>query len=136
MFASILALDAKAQSPKDIYDLQERCGRAAERAFAKDNPTGKFFDSGDTFAITNVTSHYNTRLSRCLVLYDTTFTSKKDHESHKNFVIFDPNENKEYAHYLDMYYDNTKIVMMCDVEDKNCLTSDQWLELAKSYMLE
>ena len=135
MLTCMLATYANAH----IYDLQERCGLAAERAFAKDNPTGQFYNSGDTFSATTFTSHYNTRLRRCLVMYNMTFTSKKDNESHDSsysYIIFDPIENKEYAQYTNMIYQHTKILMVCYVEKTKCTTQDQWKAPTNSYMEE
>src|SRR4051794_28424101 len=63
---TMMAGAALAQSRKEIYELQERCGNRAEQIFEKDFPVRQ------RKGLELFENHYNVRLNRCFMLEENT----------------------------------------------------------------
>jgi hypothetical protein len=125
-----------ARSNRDVYDLQERCGRRAEQVFArKDYENFELAGHSHTFTYQN---HYSLRYNKCFfqVLH---FQSFKDGFYTRELELLDLNENTPYGRYFstvlagpdDKY---TKPALSCEVRGKLCRYESEWVDLASQYM--
>jgi hypothetical protein len=80
---AVAVLPAQAQTAREKYDLQERCGRRAAEVFAKEWGTG--FTAKAT---ANYENHYSSRLNKCFYLITT------NAQGIQMMGLFDLNENK------------------------------------------
>lgn len=124
-----------AASPKEEYDLQERCGKRAEEYFKREYGNG-ISNTKDGQSMTVYTNHYNKKLNKCFILLTTTNVTYKDKKvSSSTFrSLYDINENKEYGIFFKR--DNDNFVFECKVSDKVCNSEDEWEALIKPYMEE
>jgi hypothetical protein len=115
---------AHSQPDKVVYELQERCGKRAAEVFAKEWGSNVVNTvSGQTLA--NFENHYSPRLNKCFYLEIST-SYEKSKQSFKTLRLFDLNDNKEYAIFLEG--------LTCDVRGKRCATEAEWRELVKPFM--
>jgi hypothetical protein len=91
-FILLLSLGCHGDSnKKSIYELQERCGKTAER-WAKTKP-------GE---ILEYRAHYNAHLNKCFIL--ATLSPIVSNNFFTSFnILYDVNENKEYGHHTNYY---------------------------------
>ena len=82
-----MTLSARAQNRKEIYELQERCGKRAEQIFEKDFPVA------ERKGLEQFENHYNIRLNRCFILEENTT------HSIKILTLIDVNDNKSYGSF-------------------------------------
>src|SRR5438034_7077166 len=87
-----MTLSARAQNRKEIYELQERCGKRAEQIFEKDFPVA------ERKGLEQFENHYNIRLNRCFMLEENTTLTKDVGKSYsiKILTLIDVNDNKSY----------------------------------------
>jgi len=105
---------------KDAYELQERCGRSAAKAFEAD----RYWNPG----IPEVYScHYSRTLNKCFIMITATSVG-----SHVNVNIYDVNESKRYGGYT-RWFDGA---ITCEVEGKVCHSQSEWDAFVKPYMEE
>lgn len=111
---------AIAQANKELYELQERCGkRAAEWTH------GPVVVKGE-YAASSYQNHYNLQLNRCFVLRELITRSTR------SVTLTDVNENNVYGHFNQ---EGGKI-LTCHVQQKNCQSLTEFKELTKPYMTE
>jgi hypothetical protein len=126
-----------AASFKEVYELQERCGKRAQELFAQKYGSGvsKTSDGQQEIVYTN---HYNKKLNKCFVMTTHSNYVYKDNQPEyaKSFEksLRDVNENKEYAKYVNSF--PPQKVVKCEVADIQCITLEGWEALTKSYMSE
>lgn len=117
-----------AQSNAERYMLQERCGKQAAAAFAKNyTPTEK---TKDGQRMMNYENHYSERLNKCFFLEILTVVEKGKFT--RQYRLFDLNENKEYGSYFDS--DTTPGYVNCNVRETLCSSEKEWRTLAKPYL--
>jgi hypothetical protein len=87
-----------AQPNRELYELQERCGRQAKETFKKEWGAN-VVNSGNLQMTANYENHYSPRLNKCFYLEISTSYERKSNKatSLKSLRLFDLNENKEYA---------------------------------------
>jgi hypothetical protein len=107
---------------KEVYELQERCGKQTSEFFKKEYGDGIFRDG----TISGYQNHYNKKLNKCFIIITSTSPSMKL----KN--LFDFNENKE----LGTFVENKSLPMDCRVFEKSCKSEEEWDSLVKPYMEE
>jgi hypothetical protein len=122
---------AFAQSAKELYELQERCGRRAEETFKKEWGAN-IVNSRDIQMVANYENHYSTRLNKCFYLEISTSHDQAKHTSVKSLRLFDLNDNKEYATFIEGL--PGLVLLMCDVRGKQCQSETEWRELIKPLM--
>ena len=116
---------AQAQTAREQYDLQERCGKRAEQVFEK--RWGKEPDPTEAVAYEN---HYNTRLSKCFYL-ERRIVHTHGKAPYRELRLFDLNENREIGTYSRIENDP---FVFCVIEEKGCRNEDEWRELIKPFM--
>lgn len=112
---------------KAAYELQERCGRTAEK-WVK----AKYGE------IKNYRAHYNTHLNKCFVLA----TLSQSGFPYSIDCIYDVNENKEYGNYIILYKSEDSARRQCKIRDKyyggssGAQAEQKWNEFVKEIMEE
>jgi len=120
---------ASAQPNKQVYELQERCGKRAAEIFAREYGSGV----GKYGLLFNYENHYSARLNKCFFLEISLSYDKGKLTRSKNMRLFDLNENKEYGIYLDGICDGCG-PMTCFVQDQACRSETEWRQLLKPFM--
>jgi hypothetical protein len=111
------------------YQLQERCGHAAEEWFKRSFREVENTKDGQAFH--SFRNHYNSKLNKCIVLtYMTSYKSKP-----KSMIVFeqlmDLNENNELGSFAEM---GNHVFMSCALGDKMCSSRAEWEQLIKPYL--
>ena len=96
---------AQAQPNKELYELQERCGKQASKMFKADNPTGQggtaTEETKDGMIIVTYENHYSGKLNKCFYLQIRQYINKKPPPEGPTFMdLFDLNENKNYGNLM------------------------------------
>jgi hypothetical protein len=117
----VTCVPAYAQSRKEIYELQERCGKRAAEVFDKDNP------KEDRKGLEDFENHYSVRLNKCFILEMNTTYSQVEGKSLKTRVLnlIDVNDNKLYGSFSPLN---------CDVQDKTCHSEQEFRALVRPFM--
>jgi len=108
------------QNPKEVYDLQVRCGQQCDEYFKKEYGDGNIKERNGLWAHEN---HYNKKLNKCFILLDQ-FTGSKEK------MLTEINENKIYGYY------NGKSTTFCSMLEKKCKSEKEWDSLVKPYIEE
>jgi hypothetical protein len=116
---------------KQIYELQEKCGKRCEDMFKKEY---KFVNTTkDGQMMNSYQNHYNQKLNKCFILVTTTnYPSDKKTDVLVMKVLFDINENKEYGS-VDKFR-KQPVPSSCNVLNKICTSEQEWDLLVKPYM--
>lgn len=116
-----LNVSAQAQSRKEIYELQERCGKRAEQMFEKDFPIDQR-KGLETFE-----NHYKVRLNRCFMLEENTMIMKDNGKTYtsKILTLLDVNDNKGYGSFS---------LLSCEVQQVTCGSEQEFRSLIKKFM--
>jgi hypothetical protein len=114
---------ADAQSRKEVYELQERCGRRAEQIFEKD------FPANDRKGLETFENHYNVRLNKCFILEDNTVFTADAGKSYKSklLTLIDVNDNKIFASFSPLN---------CDIGSTKCRSEEEFRALIRPLMEE
>jgi hypothetical protein len=112
------AASTQAQNRKEIYELQERCGKRAEQIYEKDFPVG------ERKGLESFESHYNIRLNRCFMLEENA-TLTKDASTTKLLTLIDVNANKIYGSFNPF---------ICDVQNVTCKSEQEFRALFRQFM--
>jgi hypothetical protein len=129
-----------AASNKEVYELQERCGKRAAELFQKYFGINGISNDKDGQRLSNYTCHYNRKLNKCFMLI-TSRGYPKDKKEQKNFGastdkgLWDINENKNYGQFF-KFDKAAKTTMTCEVLEKSCNYEGEWDLLVKPYMEE
>jgi hypothetical protein len=126
------------QPNKELYDLQDRCGRRAAEVFARDYQ--EFSESGTQF-LYSYQNHYNPSLNKCFFQVLTRIYFKSDKKQYtRTLELLDLNDNNRYGIYIGsaaMEANDTSTsakVTQCEVRDKTCSSEREWVDLASEYM--
>lgn len=120
-------------SAKEIYELNEKCGKHAATLFKKEYGNG-FQTSKDGTMFTSYTNHYNVKLNKCFVLMTTTSHPNKKEDVLYMKELWDINENKQYGSMARFQKESTPIG--CSVENRICKSEGEWDSLIKPYIEE
>jgi len=112
---------AYGQSRKEIYELQERCGKRAVELFEKD------FPPADRKGLENFENHYSVRLNKCFMLEDNTLFSSDNGKNYQSrfMALVDVNDNKTVGSFNSL---------SCDVGEKKCRSEQEFKALIRPYM--
>ena len=113
-------------SQKELYDLQEKCGKLCKEIFNKDYNGGEVLISGVIKVTYSYENHYNKKLNKCFMLLD------ERNRMGNVKTLMDVNENKDYGSIRV----NEGKIMSCYVLNKTCKPTEHWDELVKPYMTE
>lgn len=118
---SIPVGSAQAQTRKEIYELQERCGKRAEQIFEKDFPVT------ERKGLEQYENHYNIRLNRCFILEESTLFTKDASKSYKTKTLnlIDVNDNKVYG---------TFNILTCEVQNTICKSEQEFRSMIRPFM--
>jgi hypothetical protein len=119
-------------TPKDDYELQEKCEKRCDKYFKEDYGNG--FDED---VISNYTYHYNKKLNKCFILINSIEFIRNIGDKYENITmktLFEFNENKEYGSLV-LFRKNIK-TESCFVLDKPCNSEQEWDLLVVPYMEE
>ena len=116
-----MTLSARAQNRKEIYELQERCGKRAEQIFEKD------FPMAERKGLENFENHYSVRLNRCFMLEENTILTKDADKSYtiKMLTLVDVNDNKSYGSFSPLG---------CEVQNVRCKSEQEFRSLIRQFM--
>ena len=124
----------QAQPNKDLYELQERCGKRAEEVFNKTYKRMSEADGAKLFF--DFENHYNPRLNKCFILVTrTTFKvveGKLTEQTSETTWLRDLNDNREYGTYV--WFSTLAAPFTCEVRGKQCRSEQEWRELIKPFM--
>ncbi len=124
-------------SAKEIYELQEKCGKHAEERFERWKKEGHSLDLSNTVTtVSDMANHYNIKLNKCFILVTSRFynTIKGKSVSASYIVLFDVNENKEYGFVIHLY--DAEAPNRCEVLSKKCNSEYEWALLISPFMEE
>jgi hypothetical protein len=93
-----------AQPNKDLYELQERCGKRAAEVFEREySPPVSDYKDGQT--LFNYENHYSARLKKCFFLeIAMSYEREEGKPASKIMRLFDINENKELRDFCQRSY--------------------------------
>ncbi len=116
-----ICVPAHSQSRKEIYDLQERCGKRAAEIFDKD------FPKDDRKGLEDFENHYSVRFNKCFMLETNTIITQTEGKttSLKWLTLFDVNDNKVYGSFG---------LLTCDVQGKTCHSELEFRNFIRPYM--
>jgi hypothetical protein len=103
---------AHSQSRKEIYELQERCGKSAAEMFDRD------FPKEDRKGLEVYENSYNVRLNKCFILEENTLTTPDQGKTYqtKLLTLVDVQGNKVYGSFSPLN---------CDVQETKCRTEQE-----------
>jgi hypothetical protein len=118
---SMMTDSVQAQNRKEIYELQERCGKRAEQIYEKDFPVG------ERKGLEGFENHYNVRLNRCFMLEENSMITKDAGKSYtmKLLTLVDVNDNKVYG---------TFSPLNCEVQNTTCKSEQEFRSLIRQFM--
>ncbi len=125
-----LSLNCYAASDKEVYELQERCGKRAHERFTYRNG---IIETNNGLMMINYTYHYNKKMNKCFVLLDT--TNYANNEVISNIKeLWDINENEKYGNFFKYVKDEKPFA--CKVANQRCQSGYAWDSLVRPYMEE
>ena len=75
------SITAHSQSRKEIYELQERCGKSASEMFDRD------FPKEDRKGLEVYENSYNVRLNKCFMLEENTLTTRDQGKTYQTKLL-------------------------------------------------
>jgi hypothetical protein len=124
-----------AQPNRQLYELQERCGKRAAEVFARDY--GYLQSTKRVDLQHNYQSHYNARLNKCFFVVSTRAIAKSPKDQAVNFIaleLYDVNEKASYGMYNRTL--SEKAPTYCAASGRTCSSQEEWEELVHPYMNE
>lgn len=114
-------------SQKELYDLQEKCGKLCKEIYNKDYNGGERWSRGVLVNIYLYENHYNKKLNKCFMMIN-------DEGSVGSVkTLMDVNENKLYG---SMRVNQEGKIMSCRVLNKTCTLTEDWDTLVRPLMTE
>jgi hypothetical protein len=112
---------------KQIYELKTACGKSAFEYYVK----YKLCDGHG-----NYINHYNVKLNSCFIHMMASCKTDNNSDIFWTESLIEVNENKEFGSYIG----DVKLIgdkpAMCNVENKQCKSRVEFIELVKPYMSE
>ena len=117
----VTSVAAHGQSRKEIYELQERCGKSAAAMFDKD------FPKEDRKGLESFENNYNVRLNKCFLLEENTMITRDQVKTYqtKLLTLVDVHGNKVYGSFSPLN---------CDVQESKCRTEQEFRALIRPFM--
>lgn len=143
--APSIAPAPKGPTAKESYELRERCAKDAMVWFKQNHPESQddpiSVKGGGSISSTSPTyqNHYSNVLNGCFALvyqmmsFQNSAQPSPKHAFVQSNTLWDVNENTQLGAYV---VKNLKEMTACDVRGTKCTSKEQWMELAKNYMLE
>jgi hypothetical protein len=123
--------DVSAQSNKQSYELQQRCGKHVAEVFEREY--GPVSNTEDGQTLFNYENHYNARLKKCFFLeIAMSYEREEEKPGSKIMRLFDLNENKEYGTFVSGPTEGAPVT--CVVRGKGCQSESEWRQLLKPFM--
>jgi hypothetical protein len=126
-----------AATPKEEYELQERCGKRAEEAFRREwGSTGMTNTTRDGQAVSAYRNHYNSTLHKCFVLLTARHLSRERNVligTTTQRTLYDINDSKDYGFFFKVDDDPPT---QCRVAGKVCRSEAEWDSLVAPYMAD
>jgi hypothetical protein len=134
-------LESEKKAPiKEMYELQERCGKQAEDFFQTDFLVSRFRDNQFKGSV-DYTIHYNRKLNKCFIvirahfLYETIEEMENPSSVDIGDRLIDVNEKREYGCLIKTVTEQQPLV--CWVRDAfKCNLESEWESLVKPFMEE
>ncbi|MGC2420091.1 MAG: hypothetical protein WA405_00405 [Candidatus Acidiferrales bacterium] len=129
--------DFKAEMEKNSaavdYDLQAKCSKDA-RAWFNEN-----WSSDKNTMLLDFNNHYNKALNKCFILVEYHYSTGVSASWMNSMTLWDVYENLKYGnlsenHSIDFKSEPRDEVITCEVADKKCTTSDQFVGLTWPYL--
>ena len=117
-------------SPKEDYELQDKCGKRCEEIFKEKFGNGIINDK-DQIGHISYQNHYSKKLNKCFLLLNQTTRTKSDDKIFINKSLWDVNENKKYGTFVEIGENK-----FCEVLNERCKSEGEWNKLVKPYMEE
>jgi hypothetical protein len=127
-------------SKKEIYEMQERCGKQCAKIFIENG--GSNIEDKDVATFKAYECHYNSKLNKCFMLNRISVFIKREKLNRFIEDLWDINENKLYG----MFRREGKNVKDCRVGkntleqvlgiSNNCQSQQDWETLIKPFMEE
>jgi len=115
----------QAQPNKELYDLQERCGKQADELY---NQNHKRWSQTSPVSF-NFEHHYSLSLNKCFYLLIN--DSKPLGPNFKSMFLHDLNDKTQY---YALYVKHSGLLLGCQVRGKQCHSEQEWRELIKPFM--
>src|SRR5262245_56000785 len=113
-------------------ELQERCGKRAAEAFAREY-SPPVSDTDDEQTLFNYENHHSARLNKCFFLeIAMSYEREEGKPGSKTMRLFDLNDNKEYGTFVSGPTESTPLA--CLVRGKSCQSESEWRQLVKPFM--
>jgi hypothetical protein len=130
---ALLSPTSFAQTTKERYELQERCGKRTAEVFKADYGQQIMPDQDGTLVF-NYRNHYNTTLNKCFFLEITKILAyrAKTPYSATMYRLYDIDENKEYGSFYKR--SDATSPTDCRILDKSCASEAGWELLIKPFM--
>jgi hypothetical protein len=119
-----------AQPNKELYELQERCGKRAAEVFNREYGPGSN-TKGEQIRF-NYENHYSARLNKCFFLEIAVSYEKEKSTSSKIMRLFDLNDKRQYGTFVSGPTESTPLT--CVVRGKSCQSESEWQQLVKPFM--
>ncbi|HVO68032.1 MAG TPA: hypothetical protein VMT12_16265 [Syntrophales bacterium] len=125
-----LSFNCNAASDKEVYKMEEMCGKKAHERFTQRNG---IIETKNGMMLINYTYHYNKKMNKCFVLLETT-NYKNNEAVSNNKELWDINENENYGRFFKYVKDDKPFA--CKVANRRCTSEYVWNSLIKPYMEE
>ena len=125
-----------AQSKKEEYELQERCGKRAEEQFRRDWGSNGVINTKEGQVVGSYRNHYNRKLNKCFVLLTSESLPYKEKTPRvsRQITLYDINESKDYGLFIMVSGDARPL--SCQVAGTRCQSESEWDALVAPYMEE
>ena len=119
---------------KEVYELQERCGKRSDEWFVNEYGKSGVIDTKDGQSVSSYRNHYDEVLNKCFVLLTTSSIPFKNKKVQPSTLVslFDLNERKEIGMYFQVQGDPSPF--QCSVADETCNSESEWKARIARYM--
>jgi hypothetical protein len=122
-----------AKSNEETYELQERCGQAAEKRFKSDWGNG-VIDTQYGQDMATCENHYSSTLNKCFYLKIVSSIHTRERNISHHMGLLDLHENKEWGRFFQSAGESQPI--FCYVGHSICHSQDEWMNLARPFMAD
>jgi hypothetical protein len=134
----------KGTTANEIYELRERCAKDSMEWFKQNYPEPQDpipVQGGGGISSLPATyqNHYSEAHNGCFALvYQMTYDKHGVQPNPKDSVfqsntLWDVNENSQLGAYV---VKDLSEITVCNVQDTKCMTKEEWMQLAKTYIAE
>ncbi len=123
--------------PKQMYELQERCGKQAADLFKSKDISGVTVGKDGRFRgeSQDYSNHYSARLNKCFYLETRNIFPENKTDGRVDWrILSDINENKTYGQFRHTSNSTNAAPDECYVQEKKCSSAKEWIELVKPFM--